>query len=144
MKISAIWELQAELQAAQANLERLKMLATTIGTSRTDGVPKSTTATSQVEALTVKIVDAETRLTELVDDMTAAEVDLSLEIVARVTGKAVDVMILRYVHCLPFAAIMRELDYSESTIFRLHRRGLKEFNAVELKSRQFNSCRGVS
>lgn len=129
MKLSAVVELRAKINDTKTELERLKMMSSSFP-SRLDGMPTAKSTTSRVESLSVKILDCECRLTELVEEKIRTQIDLSLEIMSRVTGKARDVLILRYVDCKPFATIIDELKYSKSTIFNLHRRGKTEFQSA--------------
>lgn len=126
MKLSAVFEVDNKICAVNAELERLREASTAI-TSELDGMPRTKFAASPIERLTVKIDDYERRLMKLVEDKTNAQVELTFEILARVTGTAAKILLMRYVSLKPFAKITDEIHYSEATIYRLHRRGVRQF-----------------
>ena len=126
MKLSTVFELEEKISAARYELENLKSLATAT-TRQMDGLPRSTSTTSRVESLAVKIMDCERRLAELVEEKICRQVDLTLEISERVTGNAAIVLILRYSSCKTFAEIARAMSLSRPRISALHKQGLSLF-----------------
>lgn len=126
MKLSTVIELEEKICAARDELARLKSLATAT-TSRMDGLPHSTSATSRVENYAVKILDYERRLANLREDSLCAQLDLTLDITKRVHGAAGEVLYQRYVLCKPFTEIIAALNYSERAVYNYHRRGVKEY-----------------
>ena len=128
MKLSTVMELAEKIRAAQAELERLKSLATAT-TTRLDGLPKAKSITSRVESLTAKIVDCERELNNLVEESACAQIDLTLEISDKVKDAASDVLYQRYILCKPFAEIAAAMHFSERQIYYLHRRGRRAFES---------------
>lgn len=129
MKLSTVMELAEQIRATQAELEELKARAESATTSRLDGLPRAKSYSSRIESLIVKISDRERRLANLVEESACAQIDLTLEILDRVTGKAGEVIYQRYILCRPFAEIAAAMHYSESQIRRLHSNGRRAFES---------------
>ena len=134
MKLSTVFELEEKISAARYELENLKSLATAT-TRQMDGLPRSTSTTSRVESLAVKIMDCERRLDGLVAEKICAQVDLTIEITKRVRGMAGKVLYERYVECKTFKAIIAEMKYySDASIYHFHRNGVKQFESADKDS----------
>lgn len=132
MNLKTIRELDSEIKSLEGKLKGLKNSVLTVSTSRITGSPRAKAIDSRIEVMTQKIVDIETELAELNQRREELALQLSLEIYERV--KRVDVgriLYLRYVECLPFSDVLTQFDYTEQHIWRLHREGVKQFNAVE-------------
>lgn len=132
MQLSAVLELKKELEQERRRLEELKLLSTNI-TGKIDGLPRVKAQSSKVE-LAAQIVDSERRISELEVALISQSVTLTEEILKRVTGQAVNVLIMRYVGLKRFEEIALEMKYSKPNIYRFHSRGVKEFERTSDKN----------
>lgn len=128
MKLSTVFELEEKIQATRDAIKRMKASAASASTTRLDGLPRPKNFSSRVESLAIKITDRERELAALVEESAIAQIDLTIEISDKVEGAAGEVLYQRYILCRPFAEIAAAMDYSQSQIYQLHRRGVAEFN----------------
>lgn len=131
MKLSTVKELESAIKSARRRLEFLRATAASISPPPLDGLPRAKSSASKVETFAALIADEETRLAELCNEIAGARVQLMTEIYRRVEGKAGEVLILRYVQCLPHSEIAARLGYSLPNIFHLHRRGKRAYEGVD-------------
>lgn len=97
--------------------------ASTVKTSATDGLPKSQNASSQVERLALKIIDAEKRVEYLQKKISQAKIDLEQKIRSEFQNEKIQALLtLRYVDCMFFCDIADIMRYSEQYIYRLHKK----------------------
>lgn len=131
MKLSTVKELESAIQSARRRLEFLRATAASISPPPLDGLPRAKASASKVETFAALIADEESRLADLCNEFVDAQFQLTAEIYRRVEGKAGEVLILRYVHCLPHAEIAARLGYSLPNIFHLHQRGKRAYEGVD-------------
>jgi len=112
MKLSTVKELETAIKSARSRIEFLRAQAASISPPPLDGLPRAKSSTSRVEAFAALIADEERRLAELCNEHAEKQIQLMTEIYRRVEGKAGEVLILRYVRCLPFREIAACLGYS--------------------------------
>ena len=105
-------------------------------TAPLDGLPRSNNYTSRVESLIVLIAEAEENLRDLYDEKLVARLNL-LSIIHRTTGLTPQMerlLELRYCRCLSFAAIAKEMGYSQRHTYKLHHeaksRLLQQFDKI--------------
>lgn len=130
MKLEAANEFEEKILATEELLESLRSQAKAAGTLKIDGQPHATQTTSRVESLTVKIVATEKELNELIGQYVTISNELVAEIYRRVTGKAQQVLFLRYCFGKTPSEIAAELKISRSYLSRLHTQGRQEFSAA--------------
>ena len=131
MKLSTVKELEKAIKSARRRLEFLRAEASSIKSPPMDGLPRSTGQASRVEVFAALIADEERRLAELYNEFDDKRIQLMTDIYRRVEGKAGEVLILRYVECLPHSEIAARLGYSLPNIFHLHRRGKRAYEGVD-------------
>ena len=111
--------------------------------SEIDGMPHAHKGSSRVEQLAAAIVDCSNRIKDLSLIRVDCRIELAVWLDTYVTDKAQNqILFLRYGMCKPFAVIARELGYSESSVFRLHRLGLHTLQIKQTLSEiwEFDSC----
>lgn len=130
---------ERELYVVRDLHRRIRELETHLATLRRqmyaspklDGLPRAKSISSQVERITVEIIENDRELESLNEQILSATAKLTGEIVRNVTDlQERTVLILRYVSCLSFNEIACRLDCSERTIFRLHRAGLEKLSVA--------------
>lgn len=116
MKLQSVMQLRRQIEGVEILLETLHAQATV----------------SHVEFFTVLVADTERRLENLRGDEAQSRLDLTDAIIERIQSRLPrEVMLARYVDCNEFKAIAQRLNYSESTIYRLHRAGLTAWKVAE-------------
>lgn len=116
MELQAMIQLRRQIEGVEILLETLRAQATA----------------SRIEVFTVLVADTERRLKNLRGDEAQARLDLTDAIIERVQSRLpCEIMLARYVDCNEFKAIAQRLNYSESTIYRLHRAGLTAWKVAE-------------
>ena len=128
--LNVVKNLTAKIEKEKIKLLRLKVLAGNC-TAELDGMPHAQNNSSRVESLAAAITDCENKINEL----KAIRIDCRIELSAWLGGHVKDpaqcqVLFYRYGLCKPFGVIARELNYSNSSVFRLHRLGL---NALQIR-----------
>lgn len=129
MKLSAVQLLRREIEREERRLEEMKLAATNT-TAKLDGLPRVKAHSSKVEKA-VQIVDSERRLAELRAELVEKSLDLNDEILKRVSGQSVIVLIMRYIGGKSFEEISAAMKLSRSYVSRLHSQGVKEFEEAE-------------
>ena len=129
MKLTAVKELKAEIERERFTLQTLKDVA--IKPPIIDGMPKTKSDDSRVEKIVLSIDASERRLSRLEDNLLEVSIALTNAIFERLEVKAAQVLFLRYVKCEQFKAISAEMNLSLPTIYKLHKRGVKEFSAAK-------------
>lgn len=127
MRLEAVREIEQEILTTKTELENLREV---VPTSRLDGAPHGKATASPVERTAIKIETLERRLDELAGQYAATSMELAMEIFRRVTGKAQQVLFLRYCFGKTPSEIAAELKISRSYLSRLHTQGRQEFSAA--------------
>ncbi len=97
-------------------------------TARLSKTPKAKTYDSRIEKLTAAKLDCETELKAVEEQLTDAQISLSVEIenAVKLTALEKQVLIRRYALLEDFAAIATALFVSQSHCYRLHRDGVRK------------------
>ena len=91
-----------------------------------DGMPKKPNVSSRVERLAVSITDLEREISELKAIRVVCRIEFCEWLYEKISDDDVcSVLFYRYGLLKKFSVIASELNYSESSVFRLHRTGLK-------------------
>ena len=127
--LSVIRNLTRRIESAENKLECLKEAAEAT-TRELDGLPKAPNVGKRVENFAVKIAD----LSEAIQQMKLLRIDCIVELWQWLNEKIQDVntcqiVFLRYGELKQFGEIAREINFSESTVYRLHRQGLRILEA---------------
>ena len=125
MKLTAVKELKAEIERERFTLQTLKDVA--IKPPIIDGLPKTKSNDSRVEKIVTSIDASERRLSRLEDELLSVSIEMTNEIFERLELNAAQVLFLRYVKCEQFKAISAAMHLSLSAIFKIHKRGVKQF-----------------
>lgn len=121
-------ELRILIKRDEARLKELEGMKDRISANTTDERVQSSTIGSKVERLAVRIADLEQKI-----------VDEKLEAVDKMNGihESIDrledvdeqiVLELRYIRSMSFVSIARELCFSSSKVYRVHRRGVENLS----------------
>ena len=132
--LHVVKKLEERIEKEKVKLIRLNSL---IGkcTAEIDGMPHAHNGQSRVEQLAAAIVDCSNRIKELCFVRIDCRIELSAWLDTYVKDTAQNqVLFLRYGMCKPFKAIARELGYSDSSVFRLHRLGLQTLDIKQTLS----------
>ena len=132
MDLQAALKLQRQIEAEEKYLAAMQAQATAPRTSKIDGLPHGQSTASRVEAFAALVVDSEHRLNDLREELACAMIDLVIAIGERVPSPLPrNVLVARYVDLLEFKAIAAQMNFSESNVYRLHRQGVKMWQAAE-------------
>ena len=132
MNLYCIRDLKREIERRRFELENLRLASTAPTAPKLDGLPHAKPMTSRPELFAQKIIDAESELAALDDEFGRLSTELAFEIVRRVPKPNQQrVLIERYVNCLPFAGICAGMNYSDGSIYRLHRHGKIAFERLD-------------
>lgn len=129
MELSAVQDIRRVIEREQARLKALKSAVSAVVPER-DGLPRAKALTSNVEGLAVQIITIQDRIAELKAALVDAATELTGEIFRRVSGGAAEVLVRRYVMGNRFRDIAMAMNYSESQIFSLHRRGKLAYSSI--------------
>lgn len=123
--LKVVRNLSRRVEEEIRNLRYLRGLRDSI-TPQLNGLPKSSNVTKKVEWLATAIADKESELQQLRGILLCCRIEfcewLNEKIIDR---KILLVMLLRYGYLMTFQEIAQEMNYSESSIFKIHRDGLK-------------------
>ena len=132
LDLKAALEQKRIVVALEMRVQTLRAVSDSIKLSRQDGLPRANpTGASPVEADVIRLVEAERELEDAQNKWRLTATRIALELYRRVICvtrpnlDAFNVLLKRYVLCLPFKEICAETDYSSSRVFTLHRIGLK-------------------
>lgn len=123
--LRVVKKISDEIEREKLKLIRLKNL---VSSSRADldGLPKSQNKNSRVETLAAAIVDSKNKISELVQIRLTCQLELADWLTGQIPNeRQYQVLYFRYGLCKSFAEISRDLNYSESSVFRLHKQGLR-------------------
>ncbi len=123
--LNVIKKLSRRIEEDAAKVNYLRNLMSTV-TADLDGLPKPLNVSKKVEWLAVSIADLEKEISELKAILISCRIELCEWINEKFSGDDVGrILFYRYGLLKKFSEIADELNYSESTIFRLHRLGLR-------------------
>ena len=131
MDLKAALEQKRIVVALEMKLRTLRVMNDSIKLSGQDGLPKTPTNASPVEAGVIRIVEAERELEAAQIAWRVTATRIALELYRRLILApnpnlgAFKVFLLRYVECLSWRQVIREVGYSDSRVFTLHRIGLR-------------------
>ena len=130
--LKAALEQKRTVVALEMRLQTLRATADSIKLSRQDGLPRANpTGASRVEADVIQIDEAERELEAAQNEWRLTATRLAFKIYDRVKDvRQLQVMLLRYVACLSWRQVIREVGYSDSRVFTLHRLGCKAYRKV--------------
>lgn len=96
-------------------------------TSTIDGMPRSTGYASRTEKLATLLVDTSEIIRKLNERIVTASIELTERLFTfDLTVCERDILIQRYVKCLPFRKVAAAVNLSIDHTFRLHRTALKK------------------
>ena len=127
--LNVIKNLARRIESAETKLGCLKEAAEAT-TRELDGLPKTPNVGKRVENFAVKIAD----LSEAIQQMKLFRVECQMELGLWLAEKiqnadACRIIFLRYGELKQFGEIAKEINFSESTVYRLHRLGLQILEA---------------
>ena len=136
MDLKAALEQKRIVAALAMKLKTLRSLAAKCTSSPIDGLPRANpTGASRVEADVIRIDEGERELeaAQIAWRMTATKLAFKiyrrLICVTNADLRAFKILIKRYVECLSWRQVIREVGYSVSRAFALHKVGLKMWKA---------------
>lgn len=123
MDLEKIWHISALIEKEQNRLDVLRASVERI-TAPMDGLPPAGDYSDRLASLAARIVDTESFLAALKTELSFARAEMSAALMSLdLPAATLDVLVMRYVDCLPFAQIVATLNYSEAHIYYLHRQG---------------------
>ena len=112
---------------------RLAYLRTKVGISKQElsGMPKgSPSLSSQIEELTIRIVDLEASIEQDEKELVTARAEISHSIEGIRNENLATILQMRYLDYMKWEDIMAALDYCRSYLYELHGRALRELKQV--------------
>ena len=126
--LHTVRKLSEKIEMTRERLVRLRILRDAVS-PELDGLPKNPSVQSRVEKLAVAMADCESELHELQAILISCRIELCEWLTDKISdGNICRVMIWRYGFLKKFSEIARELNFSESAVFRFHRLGLMQLN----------------
>lgn len=123
--LKVVRNLSRRVEETIGNLRYLRNLRDSI-TPQLDGLPKNPNVTRKVEWLATAIADMEAELQQLKGILICCRIELCEWLNEKIIDRKIfQVMFLRYGQLKTFQEIAQETNYSESSIFKSHRDGLK-------------------
>ena len=119
----------------KARRHRLEYLRTKVGAAKHDisGMPKgSPSLSSQIEELTIRIVDLEASIKQDEEELVTARTEISQSIEGVRNENLATILQMRYLDYMKWEDIMAVLDYCRSYLYELHGRALKEIKQRRL------------
>lgn len=130
-ELNGVRALNERIVLKEREIKHLKLLRTQLTPPPADGLPRSPNRTSRTEILTVKILDAEKLLEEWRLMLEQLKMNLLEKIMAEWSEPTDQmILILRYVELCSYREISRRLNYSLSSIFKVHDKIVNAVNAV--------------
>lgn len=127
--LKSLWNINGKLSDEKNRLAAIDDSLNFI-TPIIDGLPKSTSNNSRVEKLVAAKIDCTKRIADLQAESQNVKAELSLIILtSQLDTVEINILLLRYVQCLPFTDIAKKVFLSESRVFALHRRAVKKLFA---------------
>ena len=124
-ELNSVRDLKKRIRDLETRLQTLRLSAENL-VPILDGLPHSTEAKSRVEKLALEIVEKESELTALREQIILDKSRLADLILREVKDPALQtLLILRYVECLSFRETARRMSYSLRHVFNVHERFLK-------------------
>ena len=123
--MSRAYEIDKRLKSRRRRLEYLR---SQVGSSNREltGVPKcSPSSTSQMEELTVRILDLELAIEQDEKALTSARAEITAAINGLNNENLSTILQMRYLDYMRWEDIMASLDYCRSYLYELHGRALK-------------------
>lgn len=122
--VNEIKEIQDEIAYKKEYILHLQEVATAT-TVKLSSLPKAR-ITQKIEILTTEKTTVENEILALQEKMVDSQIKLTKFFAEKIKDRdTYSVMINRYVYMKKFQKIENDLHFSESTTFRLHRKGLK-------------------
>lgn len=112
----------------KARRQRLEYLKSKVGTIKhdLDGMPKSSPSSiSQMEELTVRILDLESAIEQDEKTLASVRAEISAAINSLDNENLITILQMRYLDYMRWEDIMASLDYCRSYLYELHGRALK-------------------
>lgn len=125
MDICCCRDLRGKIKKLEEQLEILK--ATLMPLRQFDGLPHAKSTESRVETVTQKIIDTESELANLREEMLIRIPELAIEIVQKVGGVEARILVQRYCFGEPFKLIAKSMYLSEARVYLLHKNALIKF-----------------
>ena len=120
--LHTVWRLLQQVTKQEKYIANLRLSAEDLVPLPSDVPPPlSTVAKSRVEKLALKLVEAEQKLVKLREQLILARLRLTELILGEIDRADVQrVVYLRYVDCLSYAKIAKQMGFSVRHVFRLH------------------------
>lgn len=129
-------ELKQQILREQCRLQTLRTSADNIALVQ-DGMPHNRGQNSRVEKIATFIIEIENEIAALKAEFETACVSLARKLRDEdLTAQEMSVITLRYVACMNFRDIERELDMSDARVFYTHRHALKSMFSRATVARQ--------
>lgn len=125
--LKVVKDLSRRIEETAENLQHLRDLRDNI-TPQLDGLPKNPNVPRKVEWLATAITDAENEIQQLTAILTCCRIELYEWLNEKIVDRKIcRILFLRYGQLKSFQEIAQETNYSESSVFKIHRDGLKIF-----------------
>lgn len=117
--------LRKQLDSEIRRLEALRLSATSL-CRQLDGLPRAKPLTATPEKLSVAIIDAEQKISELTAALDSAVINLAEEIYSTISDNlSATVAVMNFCAGLPISEIARRMNYTSNYIWKLQRRAVK-------------------
>lgn len=147
--LEVIKKISRRIEEQESKLFHLRNLMSAV-VPELDGMPKNPNVSSRVERIAAAITDLEREISEFKQIKLACQLELAELLSERIFSEEINrVLFMRYGLLKKFGEIARELNFSESSIYRFHRAGLLrlgvapkisddfEFDSIAIENRQF-------
>jgi DNA-directed RNA polymerase specialized sigma subunit len=134
----ALW-LDQRINNKLEQLEMLRTLAEKMGANLTEEkVSGGSNTKSHMENTVVKIVDLEKEIKEDIDRLIAIKAE-TMDTISQVYDPISQIILeMRYINGKSWDEISRDLNYKDSSVFKMHSRALKEIAKIQKRAVKYS------
>lgn len=125
-ELEVCWQLKKSIRDKNDEMQRLREVLTHL-THELSDMPRAQILESRIAAITSRVLTLEEEIGELRKKLREAQIELTTQLcTTAISTPEFSVIHRRYVKCMRFRDIGFELNYSDATVFRLHKTGLRK------------------
>lgn len=125
--LKQLWWIDREIDVKLRELDDLRARAESCSSPKLTGMPKNENGKDKISSLIIRIVD----LSMYIDMQTDKLIDLKTKITKQICGlrdqRSRVILTCRYIRCEKWEVIQERLGYEKSSIMRIHKKALNDF-----------------
>lgn len=125
-ELEVCWQLKKSIRDKNDEMQRLREVLTQL-THELSDMPRAQKLESRIAMIMQHVMELEEEIGKLRKNLREAQYELTTQMcTSAISTPEFSVMHRRYVKCMRFRDIGFELNYSDATVFRLHKAGLRK------------------